>query len=422
MRLKITILFVILCIGSIGQAQGILSFLNNIEENQFLENETIQGRHILTIGGSAIASVSNAKMSLVKPFIFGGNISEEIKNENLSSFKKSNPSGFSLNSEIMTAHRTDEIFGKNTMLFFGIGYKNVGEFNFSEQHARLLLQGNQATVGKQIDLKDFQINAFDYGGVRLGFAKYVAKRDDFQHYYGFSFGYLKSFSHFHANVRSGSFYTQANGYDLFLDAQYTLQRSDTASLAFFKGQGMNASLFYGAKYKNRFGFNIGIEDLGYLKWKNALSSEKEIHHLFSGIELIDITQADEASSLSSVADSIRTSIVYPQTSEDYYMLLPMAVMMRVSYRFYKSFGAETYVRYFPNSIRNFEAMFKFNACFFNQSLRVSPFVYATGYGSISPGLELALVNKKRIYIEAGCYSLNFWQATLGGFATFGYKF
>lgn len=422
MRIKITIFFILVCFGYISKAQGTLSFLNVIEENHFLENETIHGRHMVMLGASSLGSVSNVKMNLLKPFIFGGFISEEVKNENLSLLEKSNSGGFSLNSEIMTAHRTDEIFGKNTMLFFGMGYKNVMEFSFSDAHARLLLQGNKASVGEQIDLKGLRFCNFNYGGVRLGFTKYIIINDDFSHYYGFSLGYLRSFSHINADVHSGLFYTQANGYDLSLNAEYTLQRSDTSSLAFFKGQGMNASLFYGAKYKNRFGFNIGIEDLGYLKWKNALSSEKEIHHLFSGIELIDITQADEASSLSSVADSIRTSIVYPQTSEDYYMLLPMAVMMRVSYRFYKSFGAETYVRYFPNSIRNFEAMFKFNACFFNQSLRVSPFVYATGYGSISPGLELALVNKKRIYIEAGCYSLNFWQATLGGFATFGYKF
>lgn len=422
MRFKITILFVFVCFVSMVKSQGTLSLINIIEENQFLENETIKGRHMLVIGGSAMASVSNAKMNLVNPFIFGGFISEEVKNENLQLLKKSNPSGFSLNSEIMTAHRTDEVFGKNTMIFFGIGLKNVGEFNFSDAHVRLLLQGNRASVGEQIDLKDFQIHNFNYGGVRLGFAKYVTKSEDFQQYYGFSLGYLKSFSHFNAKVHSGSFYTQANGYDLSLIAEYTLQRSDTSSLTFFKGEGMNASLFYGANYKNRFSFNIGLEDLGYLKWKNGLSSEKKEQHLFSGIELIDITKADQASSLSSVTDSIRSSLVYPETNEDYRMLLPMAAMMRVSYRFTEYFGAETYVRYFPNSVRNFEIMFQLNAYLFNQSLRVSPFVYASGYGSVSPGLELALVDTKRIYIEVGCYSLNFSQATMGGFATFGYKF
>lgn len=422
MRIKISILFVLVCFGSIVKAQGTLSFLNVIEENYFLENETIKGRHMLMLGGSALASVSNAKMNLLKPFVFGGYISEDVKNENLSLLKKSNSGGFSLNSEIMTAHRTDEIFGKNTMLFFGVGYKNRTEFDFSDAHARLLLQGNKASVGEQIDLKGFRFHNFDYGGVRLGFAKYKMKSDDFHQYYGFSLGYLRSFSHINADVHAGSFYTQPNDYNLSLNAEYILERSDTASLSFFKGEGMNVSFFYGAKYKNRLSFNIGMEDLGYLKWKNGLSSEKKVNHLFSGIELIDITKADEVNSLNSVADSIQNSLVYPDKIEDYYMLLPMAAMIKVSYRFTEYFGAETFVRYFPNSVRNFEAMFQLNACFFNQSIRISPFVYSSGYGSVNPGIELAVLNVKNIFIKAGCYSLNFSQATLGGFATFGYKF
>lgn len=422
MRFKITILFVFVCFVSMVKSQGTLSFLNIIEENQFLENETIKGRHMLMLGGSALGSISNAKMNLLKPFVFGGFISEEMKNENLTLFKKSNAGGLSFNSEIMTAHRTDEIFGENTMLFFGIGYKNVAEFNFSDAHARLLLQGNKASVGEQIDLNALQFYNFDYGGVRLGFVKCLKKSDDFNQYYGFSLGYLRGFSHIDANVHSGSFYTQNNGYDLSLNAKYSLQRSDTNSLVFFKGEGLNTSFFYGAKYKNRLSINVGIEDLGYLKWKNGLSSEKHVDHQFSGIELIDITKADEVGSLNSAADSIQNSLVYPDKSENFRMLLPMAFKMKVSYRFDKHFGAETYVRYFPNSIRNFEVVFQLNVCFFNQSIRISPFVYASGYGNINPGLELAVLNVKNIYTKAGCYSLNFSQATLGGFVTLGYKF
>lgn len=422
MRIKITIFFILVCFGYISKAQGTLSFLNVIEENHFLENETIHGRHMVMLGASSIGSVSNVKMNLLKPFIFGGFISEEVKNENLSLLEKSNSGGFSLNSEIMTAHRTDEIFGKNTMLFFGMGYKNVMEFSFSDAHARLLLQGNKASVGEQIDLKGLRFCNFNYGGVRLGFTKYIKINDDFSHYYGFSLGYLRSFSHINADVHSGLFYTQANGYDLSLNAEYTLQRSDTSSLAFFKGEGMNASFFYGAKYKDRLSVNVGIEDLGYLKWKNGLSSEKKVDHQFSGIEIIDITKADEENSLNSVVDSLQNSLVYPDKIEDYHMLLPMAAMMKVSYRFTEHFGSEFFVRYFPNSIRNFEAMFQLNACFFNQSIRISPFVYSSGYGSVNPGLELAVLNVKNIFIKVGCYSLNFSQATLGGFATFGYKF
>ncbi len=421
MKNRLLILLVLLIIGNWVKSQGTLSLLKNMEENHFLENETMQGRHLFMIGGSAMASVSEAKMNLLKPFIFGGFITDEVKQENLSQFKKSNQAGFLMNAEFLTAHRTDEIFGKNTMIFIGIAYRKTGELNFSDDQARLILEGNKSSLGKSIELNDMSFENFDYGGLRIGFAKYLKNSDSINHYFGFSLGYLQSFSHFKMNAHSGTFSTQPNGYDLDLNARYQLQRSDTSNLSFFTGQGFNASFFYGAKIKNRFGFNIGIEELGFLSWKNGLSSEKDIHHQFSGIAIEDITQADDVQSLQCLTDSIRNSLVYSERADKYQMILPMAAVASISYRHNKYVGAESFVRFFPISVRKFEAMFQLNGYLINQSLRISPFIYSSGFGTITPGLEMAFVSGKRIFVKAGCYSLDFSQATLGGFAAFGYK-
>jgi hypothetical protein len=421
MKNRIFILLGFLFIGIFAKSQGTLSLLKNMEENHFLENETMQGRHIFMLGGSAMASISEAKMNLLKPFVFGGIITDEIKNENLGLFNQSNQAGFSMNSEIITAHRTDEIFGKNTMLFIGIGYRSMSELNFSDAHARLILEGNKSSINNPIDLKALQFESIDYAGVRLGFAKYLKQSDNIHHYYGFSLGFLQSVSHFKTAVHTGTFSTQPNSYDLDLNTQYLLQRSDTSGLSLFKGQGFNASFFYGTKIKNRFGFSIGIEELGILSWKNGLSSEKNVHHQFSGIAIQDITQTDNVQSLQCLTDSIRNSLVYPERVKNYNTLLPMSVVGSFSYRYNKHVGAESFVRFFPISVRNLEAMFQINTYLFNQSLRVSPFVYSSGYRTVSPGIEVAYINGKNIYVKAGSYSLNFSQATLGGFAAIGYK-
>lgn len=420
MKKRIFTLILFLTIGFWAQSQSTLTLLKNMEENHFLENETLEGRHMFMLGGSALASISNAEMSLLKPFVFGGHITDDVKASNLSLLKESNKAGFSLNTELLTAHRTDEIFGKNSMLFIGISYRNFGDFLFSKQQAQLILEGNSALVGQNISLKNLHYQNLAYGSLRVGFAKQLKKSENRQHYYGLSLGFVNAVSHFSVSSKSGFFNTETETYNIQLDAEYDLKRSDTSNLSLFKGQGVSSSLFYALQTK-KLGFHIGIEELGLISWKNGMNENKKLQHHFSGIAISDITKADEVSSISTVADSIRNSLVYAEKTEDYQTLLPMSAVASISYRHNLTWGIEGYVRYYPNLIRGMEGALQLNTYFFKQRLRVSPFVYSSGYGTYNPGLELAMINVKKIYIKTGCYSLLFSKATLGAYTAIGYK-
>lgn len=418
------ILFVFLFQISVSiNAQGIIDMVKSLEENKFLENDKIEGRHFILADGNGLISSSTVQSSMLNPIVFGGSISENAKLDTYKHLTNSNLAGIHLNSELVTGHRTDELFGSNSMIFIGIGYRNFNETRFSGDVFKLIFSGNTALVDEEIDLKNQSFTAFSYSDFKIGFVRKKLKENSKNTYtYGFNFGYIKSFSHFNVNIKSGTFYTAPNTYEMTLESKYHLERSDTANTNFFNGQGGYLSFFYGFNIEDHFACKFSIEDLGFISWNHALKSDKVIQHTFSGIQISDITKIDESTSnLDQLADSLRNSVVYPNSATSYTQMLPASMNINMQYRIIPQIGAESMIRIFPNSLRRFECMGMIHIYPFKDHLRISPFIYNSGYGSWSPGMEFSIFNLKHFYIKAGTYSFEFKKSTYGGYTSIGLK-
>lgn len=402
--------------------QSSINLIKSLEENNFLENENITGRHFIFAEGAALVSSSSIRSSMLNPIIFGGNITENTKLDNYQHLTNSNIAGFHLQSGITTAHRVDELFGKNSMIFIGLGYRNFLETKFSGDVFKLLFSGNTQFVDKELDLKNQQFQSYTYSDIKIGFVrKKVDENLKRKRIYGFSLGYIKSFSHFNVNICSGTFFTAPETYQMSLQSNYDIARSDTNQFV-FSGQGGYLNLFYGFDIEKVFSFKLSIEDIGFINWKNGLKSEKMVQHEFSGIDINDITHIEESTSgLDNLADSLQNSLMYPNTITSYYTVLPANAAISMQYQIIEQIGIESYIRIFTNSIRKFECMGIVHIYPIKKYFRISPFIYNSGYGTWTPGMELAVFNLKHIYFKAGIYSFEFNKSTYGGYTSFGFK-
>ncbi len=423
MNLKHLLLFLPLIISSSIFGQGTLELIKSMDENNFLENEKTEGRHFIIANGLGLASSSSVQSSMFNPIIFGGNISEEIKLDNYKGLKNSNVAGVHLQSNITTIHRTDELLGKNTAIFMGLGYRNYNETKFSGDFFKLIFSGNTQFVGKELDIKNQLFQSYSYSDFKIGFVrKKIDENLKKGITFGFSLGYIKSFSHFNVNTESGSFYTAPETYQMTLESNYKLERSDTINNSAFSGQGGYLNLFYGFDLEETFSCKISIEDIGFIRWKNGLKSDKVIQHTFSGIEFSSITKIDESTgNVNNLADSLRNSIVYPNTVQSYNTILPASAAISMQYKIIEQIGVESFIRIYTNSIRTLECMGMIHYYPFKSFLRISPFIYNSGYGNWTSGLELSIFNLKHFYFKAGTYSFEFKKSTYGGYSSIGFK-
>ncbi len=420
-RLKTIFFFLFIASVSVF-GQNTLNLIKSLEENNFLENENITGRHIILTEGSALISSSSIQSSMFNPIIFGGNITEKTKLESYSHLTNSNTAGLHIQSYITTAHRVDELFGKNSMIFIGLGYRNFLETRFSEDVFKLMFSGNTQFVGQELDLKNQQFQSYTYSDFKIGFVRKKTNEDlKKSRMYGFSLGYIKSFSHFNVNIHTGTFFTAPETYQMSLQSDYNIERSDT-NQPVFSGQGGYLNLFYSFDIEKKFSFKLSIDDIGFINWNNGLKSEKIVQHTFSGIEIKDITNIEESTSgLNNLADSLQKSIVYPNTITSYNTILPISAAISMQYKIIEQIGVESFIRVFANSIRTFECMGMVHIYPFKKYLRISPFIYNSGYGTWTPGLELSTFNLKHFYFKAGTYSFEFNKSTYGGYASIGFK-
>jgi hypothetical protein len=227
---------------------------------------------------------------------------------------------------------------RNNYFSLNITERAMFNFTFPKELFQLLLQGNGAFIGQEIDLRSMAFDATHYREYGIGWTRALNKKLTI----GGRLKYLYGMENFSSAKSNLSFYTAPDDYRLELTSGYTINTSTTGNdstgnggnyMFGLKNTGFAVDLGFTYFYSDRWKFNASIIDLGSISWKSNVKNLVTANGSYS-FDGIDINQflSDSASSTENLTDSLSDSFKPTNNSDAYTTKLPTEIYLNSGYK------------------------------------------------------------------------------------------
>ena len=376
---------------------------------------------MVIINGDGFISSNSMETDIIRKFIWGGTISNELKKSTISNLTNSNIIGAQANGGVSFISSLSGRFSKGLSLILSYQQHTFNELKLNKEIPDIILNGNTNYLGKSISLKNTEINSLNYSTLSIGLLKTAENRNR-KYTFGMTLGYAIGLSNTRLKISSGQMQFAPDGSSIKLNSIYQIAYTDTAKSRILNGNGGVASLFYEYAIKNKYSISCSIENFGFIRWNpNSFSTQKNVVKEFEGFGIDDIAHIDN-NMIEHSKDSIINSLYYPDSTSSYTTKLPCTISINGSYQFSKHFSITASIWKQINTVQNFGYILKPIYSIPFMPTEIAPYVCSNGYSNMDLGLELIFKNIKNIIIKTDIYSLQITKKTIGGAFAIAYKF
>jgi hypothetical protein len=294
---KINILILIL-------AQSIL-FGQDTNMNKYTENIILSFNTNLSYGATSINN------EFIDKLIYGGKISNELKDKVLSKTKSSNRFGVELNYEFKYYNMKDTFLVSMPKYRYYIGF---GSFtNISSQYSydffETLFYGNNDFLGETAHLGNSTIFQSSFRKISFGL---INK----EKHTSFAISLISGEKHNLYSFSTADLYTSPNGENITLTYQGKIENSDSLSNGFLSFSGAGIAFDFSTRIKKK--INVIVQNLGFVIWgRNPSSTQIDNQYNFNGIEIKNIFD-NNSFDVNNTIDSL----LPPAKSDNIVKLLP----------------------------------------------------------------------------------------------------
>lgn len=172
------------------------------------------------------------------------------------------------------------------------------DMKFSDDLFYTYFYGNKIFAGETAMLGNFSLNLLRYQQFCFG---WDWKGDAEHGSYGVAFSVLSGEENIFLHAGKANMFTEQNGRDIDLDAEITMQRSDTSRKKFFaqNGMGLSTDFYYELPYivwRKPGKITFEVNDLGLIRWSsNSMHYSADSSYHYEGIEVDDLFNIDSNS-------------------------------------------------------------------------------------------------------------------------------
>ncbi len=347
---------------------------------------------------------SNAiKNDMMNTLIWGGHISNDMKDASEKKLHAQNNFGINLNYGISTFVKGGKQFD------YLIGFKNQEVLNasFNSDFYRLMFYGNKRFMGETANLANISVNALRFQEAKFGAIMHhvdsVAK-------IGVSISFLKGEQLFFLKTgKNTSLFTSDDASEIQLNSNFNLALSDTnnRNLFGFNGIGANADIFFETPYKSKIGKKsvlvVNANNIGFIHWrKNSVQYSSDSVITFQGYQIENILDLRDSTLNKINQDTILQNLVNGR-KENFNINIPTNLVLINKIYFGKmNFVLNTGFRYIFNA--NYKPYFFIEPEYKYKKLTFTLHSGYGGYVRFNFGTSVTY-NSKHFFMKLGSNSL-----------------
>jgi hypothetical protein len=393
----------------------IVSFSIKAQYNSEFLNFDKRGRSI-SINGEFELGSNGIYNDLLNKFVFGGSISNQLKDASNHKLNHSNVIGANLNYSISA------FFGRKPKYSYLIGFKDQHIFNstFTKDFYQLLFYGNKPYLNETKKIGGTNINYLRFQELKFGC---IWHKIDSTGKAGISLSVLNGQNLFYVKTKeSSSLFTNFDGTELIFDSKFNIAvndpRNKKKSFA-FSGIGASADIFFENAYKSKYGqgsvLTVNVNNLGFIHWnQNSIQYNSDSIYTYNGYQINNLLDLKDPTLSSVNQDSIINKTSLAQR-ESFNVNIPTNLIIINKIIFTNKFAFSFGFRYLFNSNFKPYGFTNFEYKFTKKIASLFHIGYG-GYTKLNFGLSFSY-NSKNWYFELGSNSL---QGFIFSNKTFGY--
>ena len=344
--------------------------------------------------------------NFLNSFLYGGHITDSVKNKWLNSSNKDNI----INSEIINELRYTFRF-KKQRIEFSIADMNIINSSFTDDLLHLLFEGNFQNQDKTLDFSNTNIRADRYQQYKI---RYGTTINNINIDGGVS--YIAGNHHLSYIIEEGSVYTAPFG--TYLDIEYDMNAyiTDTSNLSLFANNGNGIAIDFSTDFQiKKHNIHLSLENLGFIMWNtSSIKIATDSTYNFQGIEVEDIYNFNDSLFQ---ANNIMDDVI--QTNTDAFKsYIPSSLHLSFSgatkYKYLTTYTAGFFAKWQPLMDNtplsfakinqgfkesNFSPLYYIHSIFKAKYCNVIPRISHGGYSNdTNIGLALSKGKKKKIII------------------------
>lgn len=392
MQLKEKIFYIILIFLS-TQSVSSQSIFDKGPFNPFLD--TIGHNNFLSVDFRYQVNSNAITNEFTYPFLFGGYIDNNLKNQVSPRLKARNRAGFILSTEINYRHNTD------TTHFFSVGVRQQQFLHtlFAPDMFELIFRGNKQFAGKTATLHPFRYRYFDFQALALGAGKKINKNLTV----AAEVSILRGGRFQEAVINHGTLYTEENGAYIDLNLDYHLTFTDRNTTYLSEMNGIGIATGFSASYNgNKFKVTANVRDLGVMRWMNLNHLEGDSSYRFEGKEIEDVLVLDNSVFDSFKADSLAKNLGFEKRKENNYYFLPTFIHINYVYYFSRKFYFYSGIEFIVNA--NYLPRLSLGPVYRPEGRwRITPVISIGGFGKADFSLAVEKFFGKGFYAAADLF-------------------
>lgn len=356
---------------------------------------------ILSFNTDLSYGATNINNEFIDRLIYGGKISNELKDKALSKTKPINRLGVELNYEFKFYNMKDTFLLSMPKYRYYIGF---GSFtNISSQYShdffKTAFYGNKDFVGETAHLGNSAIIQSEFRKISFGLINKEKKTS-------FAISLISGEKHNLYNFSTADLYTSKNGENITLTYKGKIENSDSLSNGFLSFSGAGVGIDFATRIKKT--INVSIQNLGFLVWgRNPASVKVDNQYNFNGIEVKNVFD-NNSFNINNTIDSL----LPPEKSNAIIALLPAIFKAEKVIIADKKIQLTYGVRY--KILSNYMPLVHIGTFYsFSNKLKSSIALTYGGYNNFEGRFNIYYTSKK-IYIGLGTNNL------LGSFSKNGY--
>ena len=211
-------------------------FLSSISWSQHLlpiQYDTNTYNQEIILYGIADFSASSIQNEIGKKFIYGGYISNDMKDNSFAQHKGINRVGLDAGGEIEYRNLKANIFKNNFGFIIKGGYNNYLSLLYSKDLFGLSFYGNENYLGENINFSGSRFQAMSFQKIGFGLIDKKSKSNASLNFYSIS-------NYYEGNVREGQLFQSENGDSMSLTLDGTFDYASSSK--FMKGYGVGIDL------------------------------------------------------------------------------------------------------------------------------------------------------------------------------------
>ncbi len=341
---------------------------------------------------SANYGSTNLSNEFMQKLLFGGEITERLKELAIDKTNNRNRFGLEVNYEGQFVDMTDTLIKKlpNYHYYIGFGSYNNISASYTRDLFSTIFYGNNQFEDQTAELGRSNFTSYKFEKLTIGLMK-----KDWSQSFGLSLIIGDRFNSF--NFRQADLYTAPEGTELNMQYNGKIRLSDNNSRNFMSFNGAGIGLDYSRLLLNK-KYTFSVTNFGLIFWaRNTRFSNTEINYDFDGIEIDNVFQTDN--------DEIVTKAeaILPELFDrNFVSMLPTIIRFNKNFDNSIQFQSIYGVRYkfFSNYLPSVYGGGSFQI---NKSLRIQGSLAWGGYAGLRAGVGAYYSYKK---FKAGIESQN----------------